>query len=400
MMFDLGNLLAIGITLILLLAYRILDRDNRSLEKVKKYADRLRDELAAYADRRSEDLKAYAIDLEVHQKAAKEVLRRVQVAEEALAAKADRIGGMAERIAEYDKALLELKEMSARVDQNLAVIHDESAFVDGVARTLKATKVEMAALVASVPDIRQGIASDSRAMMESLQASFSDRLEAAMADSSARVEALRQAAAAASVAVGEANEEGVKAAEERFRAIEAQLADAFRRAREEGERLEDATFQRLKDQIEARGARLGEALEERFNGLRDQAKERIAEIQGLLKGFKADWRKDADALAAEAKADAAQAAERVEARVDEAEARVAKAETLYEERYARVEAKVLETAQALQVKVRDQLKAFQEDTAARQSAIRASIKEGIADTKHEAESVARELAESLSASTA
>ena len=80
MMFDLGNLVAIGITLIILLAYRILDRDNRSLEKVKKYADKLREELSSHADQRAEDLKAYAIDLEVHQKAAKEVLRRVQLA--------------------------------------------------------------------------------------------------------------------------------------------------------------------------------------------------------------------------------------------------------------------------------------------------------------------------------
>ncbi len=400
MMFDLGNLVAIGITLALLLAYRILDRDNRSLEKVKKYADRLREEMAAYADKRSEDLKAYAIDVEVHQKAAKEVLRRVQAGEAELAAKADYLGGMSARIAEYDRALLELKEMSARVDQNLSAIHDESAFVDGVARTLKATRSEMEALVASVPDVRRGIADDSRSMMESLRADFEGELAAAMADAKGRVERLLADVAAGGARVAEANAEGAKAAEERYRAIEAQLADAFRRAREEGERLEDAAFQRLKEQIDSRGARLGEAIEERFNGLRDQAKERIAETQGLIKGFKAEWRKDADALLAEAKADAAEAAEKASARIDEAEARVAEAETLYEERYARVEAKVSETAQALQAKVRDQLKAYQEDISAKQAAIRASIKDGIAETRIEADSAARELAEALSSAKA
>jgi len=175
-MFDLGNLVAIGITLILLLIYRILDRDNRSLEKVKRYADKLRDDMAAYADQRAEDLKAYAIDLDVHQQAAKEVLRRVQVAEDTLNARADAIGGMAARIAEYDKALNELRDMSARVDENLVAIHEESAFVDGVARTLKSSKDEMDQLKASIPGLREGFRSDSMAMMEELKATFTQEM--------------------------------------------------------------------------------------------------------------------------------------------------------------------------------------------------------------------------------
>ena len=83
------------------------------------------------------------------------------------------------------------------------------------------------------------------------------------------------------------------------------------------------------------------------------------------------------------------------ARIDEAEARVARAEALYEERYERVEAKAQETAQALQAKVKEQLKAYQEETSAKQAAIRASIKEGLSETKAEAEVASRELSESL-----
>jgi len=394
-MFDLGNLVAIGITLILLLAYRILDRDNRSLEKVKKYADKLREDMSQYADLRSEDLKAYAIDLEVHQRAAKEVLRRVQLAEEALNSRAEQIGSMAARIAEYDKALAELKEMSARVDENLAAIHDESAFVDGVARTLRASKDEIERLKASIPGLREGMASDSRTMLAELRSAYSMEVKSALDDAHVHVNELRKMAKEGSDAVAETNAEAVKAAEERFRAIEAELADAFRRARDEGERLEDASFQKLREQIDARGTKLGDAIDERFNTLRDQAKEKITETQGMIKSFKADWRKDADALIAEAKADAQDAEAHAGARIDQAEARVAKAEALYEERFARVEAKAQETALALQAKVKEQLKTYQEDIAAKQAGIRASMKEGLVETKAEAETSARELAESL-----
>ncbi len=396
-MFDLGNVVAIGITLILLLVYRILDRDNRSLEKVKKYADKLRDDMSVWADQRSEDLKGYSIDLEIHQKAAREILRRVQAAEESLNSRAEQIDGMAGKITEYDRALTELKDMSVRVDGNLIAIREESAFVDGVARTLKASKDEIERIKASIPGIREGMATDSKDMMEELRAAFSEETRSALDDAQTQVEELRLAAKAGTEAVAETNEEAVRAAEERFRAIESTLADAFKRAREEGERLEDASFQKLRDQIDARGAKLGEAIDTRFDTLRDQAKEKINETQALIKSFKADWRKDADGLLADANADAEKAAERVSERIAEAEAKVTKAETLYEDRYARIEAKAIETSQSIQLKIKDALKAYQEDSAERQASIRASIKEGLAATKTEAEAAARELAGHIAA---
>ncbi|GAB1456152.1 hypothetical protein MASR2M48_14600 [Spirochaetota bacterium] len=396
-MFDLGNLVAIGITLILLLAYRILDRDNRSLEKIKKYSEKLRDDMAVYADLRSEDLKAYAIDLEVHQKAAKEVLRRVQLAEDALNAKAEHISGMASRIAEYDKALAELKDMSTRVDENLGIIHDESAFVDGVAKTLKVSKEEIERLKASIPGIREGIAIDAKDMMDDLRSAFSDEIRSALDDAQAQVETLRERAEEGTAAVADTNAEAVRAAEERFSAIEALLVNAFKKAREEGERLEDASFQKLKEQIDVRGAKLSEAIDDRFNTLRDQAKEKISDTQGVIKSFKADWKKDAEALLTEVRTEAEKAVEQASARIAEAENKVSKAENLYEERFSKIETKVQETALALQAKLKEQLKAYQEDTSAKQVGIRASIKEGIAETKAEAEMAARDMAETLAA---
>ena len=48
MPFDAGNLITLGIVIVVLAAYRYLDRENRSLEKVKKFADRIRDELIGH----------------------------------------------------------------------------------------------------------------------------------------------------------------------------------------------------------------------------------------------------------------------------------------------------------------------------------------------------------------
>jgi len=146
MLFTAGNLITLGIVLVVLIVYRQLDRDNRSLEKVKKYAERLKDELSAYVDKRSEDLQRYGIELEVQQKAAKVALDRVQSVQSALSGRAEAIGGIEKRLGEYDTALARLMDMTARVDENLARLHEEADFTDGVARKLEAAEATMASI--------------------------------------------------------------------------------------------------------------------------------------------------------------------------------------------------------------------------------------------------------------
>ena len=387
-MFDPGNIITLVIMLIILVVYRMLDKDNRSLEKIKKYTDKLREDLSAHADARAEDLQSYAVELEVHQKAAREILRRVGSVEEALNSRSEALGAMAARIAEYDKALLELKEMSARVDENLSVIHEESAFVDGVGRTLKSVKEEISRLKADVPDIRDGIAEDARATVDGLRRTMNAELDAAMESVRSEIATMSDKAENSIATVESMHADAALSAENRFQLIEAALESAFVRAREEGEKLEDAAFQKLRDQIEARGNRLSEALDTRFDTLRDNAKERITETQGLIKNLKADWRKDAEAILTELSATASATSDRINVRLDETEARVAKAEELYEERYQKIENKVRETALALQTKVKDNLKVYQEDLGLRQTEIRTAIKEGLAETKAEADRAA------------
>ncbi|MBN1519935.1 MAG: hypothetical protein JW923_07585 [Spirochaetales bacterium] len=384
-MFDAGTIATIIIVVIMLAVYRLMDRDNRSLEKVKRYADKLREDMAAYADQRAEDLKSYAVELDVYQKAAKEVLRRVQGTEEALNEKADSIGAMATRIAEYDQALFELKDMSTRVDENLRVIHDESAFVDQVARTLKASKDEIERLKGSVPAMRDTLDDDLKAMAAELRESFSLELRSAMDDAQNQIEILRRAAEESVTAVGAMHAAAVDSAEERYKTIEKHLADAFRRAREEGQKLEDAEYKAIEDKIEARSAKLSDAIEAKFTTLRDQAREKVAETQGLLKAFKTDWRKDADAVMAQAKADAEAQAKELAGRVQAVDELVRKAEGVYEDRFTRIEAKAAELAHAYQAKVKDMLKAYQDDVGSKQTVLKNTIKETLAATKAEAD---------------
>ncbi|HAP43108.1 MAG: hypothetical protein A2087_12300 [Spirochaetes bacterium GWD1_61_31] len=226
-MFDAGNLITLGVVLVVLIAFRILDKDNRSLEKIKKYTDKLKEELDAVAAERAEALKSYAVEVDSHKKAAKEVLRQVQEAETNLAARAEGIASVAQRIAEYDKALAELKAMSQRVDQNLHIIHEESDFVDGLAKEIRNTRADIDQLNQEIPLLRTAAYEESLASGQQLQARFQADLTAATVQAEAQNGRIKQ-----------------------------ELDAAFVRAHAEAQKLEAASFQQLRAQIEQRVAAL------------------------------------------------------------------------------------------------------------------------------------------------
>ena len=136
MIFSFGNLLSIIIVLVVLIIYRQIDRNNRSLEKVKRFSDKMKDELTHSVEEKTSEMKNLAIELQVNMKAGKEVLKRVRDVEEGLNERAQGIDEFRKKIEGYDHALEELVGMTARVDENLKRIQSESLFVDKVGKRI------------------------------------------------------------------------------------------------------------------------------------------------------------------------------------------------------------------------------------------------------------------------
>ena len=155
MIFEIGDLLTIVIVGIFLVIYRQLDQNNRSLEKVKKYADKMKDEIGVYVDVRTQDLKNMSIEIDVHQKAAKEILKRITVIENELGGKSEDIDKMFQRVSTYDNAIGELVKMTGRVEENLTRLHKESEFVDKVGKKVRDVSGSLAKLENDLGSIRQ-----------------------------------------------------------------------------------------------------------------------------------------------------------------------------------------------------------------------------------------------------
>jgi DNA repair exonuclease SbcCD ATPase subunit len=302
MLFTTGNLITLGVVLVILLVYRRIDRDNRSLEKVKKFADRQRDEISAYVEKRAEDLQRFGIELDVQQKAAKVALDRIQAVQEGLSERAEAIGGIEKRLAEDDSALARLKDMTARVDENLVRIHEEADFIDAVAKRVDAAQKDLQLVQRELPTIKESFAKDSAASLGHFKNEILAEMNGRIVELGGLVD---KAKAEAREAVGHAQ----SGAADVNRALERGLE----RARVEAEKLEDVAFAKLKESSELKATRLKELIEDRFSQLGALAKEKATETQGIVKSFKSEWKAEADEVSAALRANVEDAETRVAA---------------------------------------------------------------------------------------
>ncbi len=125
------------VVIIIVILFRTLDKRNRSLEKVKRFSDKLKEEISVFIKEKTVEINDIAVDLDLNLKKSREVLKRILTFEEALKAKEGDFKNMKATVDNYAGTLNELVAMSGRVDENLSRIKDESVFIDRVGSQVK-----------------------------------------------------------------------------------------------------------------------------------------------------------------------------------------------------------------------------------------------------------------------
>lgn len=312
MAFTLADLIVIGIVVIILVAYRQLDRNNRSLEKVKRYALKVQDDLEIHVQNKVVAIKDMGIELEVHQKAAKEVLKRVQAIERGLNSRSSDIERIGERISDYDSALDELVRMTERAEENIGRVRDESAYVDGVGRRIKQSQEKIQSVEHSIDTIIEQFQARNLEHMEDVQAkAFTDAEERAagfheeLAGFQERlnqfseyvrgVEQRGEAVAertkeqldeALDTVVNRAHEATIQSSEhlgeirEQLELLESDYQKRLLQLAEKGEKLETTALAKLRTHIEGRTRDVAKELSDRLDNHKRALVERFASVQG------------------------------------------------------------------------------------------------------------------------
>lgn len=307
MLFSIGNLITLGIVLIFFFVYHKLTANNRSLEKVKRLADKLEVQLNDYVGERAEELKHYGIDLDVQQKAAKIALEKLQTAQAAVAEKAEAVGVIAERFKEYDEVLAKLMDMTARVDENLKRVHEEEVFAEGVNRKLDLAKKSLAAIEREMPLLREGFAQDAQKTIENFRDSILAELQSALTSVETELNTVRDEALAAfekaqsaRALVDEEFEKALATAQDRASSVEDKAFATLRtsietKAKENSDAAEAKTLA-LSQNIDRRIAELEAEAERRLVQVGQETSSQVGSLKTLIEAFKEDWKREAEGM--------------------------------------------------------------------------------------------------------
>ena len=309
-MFDVGNLITIGIVILVLVLFRLMDRGSRSLDKARKYADRIKEDITTFINEKETTIKGYRIDLEVERKAAGELMRRIQaLTRDELAQKVQAISQIDERIQMYDTSLEELAHMTGRVQENLTRIRDESDFVETVGKRLSDMKDRLEQTESDLASISEKAEEIDRYFGERNAAALDKAVDTAVASARSLVLDFETNAQTLERKVEE-HREAVERLEKSREArlsrdedrIEKLLTEAIDRAGNRADRVEEAALAKLRDQAQDRVNLIRANFEEKIKSVQDTIKTKFGEIQDHLKNSREEWKAEAAAMNARQKA--------------------------------------------------------------------------------------------------
>jgi chromosome segregation ATPase len=310
MFFTIGNLITLGIVILALVLYRYLDKNNRSLEKIRKYAEKCMNDIAAYTEEKGAAVKDFGIALDVERKAAAELMRHIHtLTEEELAQKAQAIAQIDERIRAYDSSMEELVKMTGRVQENLNRIRDESAFVESTGKRIGEAKEKL-------DHIEKALGGTEKKLNE-VELRFERENAGALEKASAELVAAVQTRVSGFEASAETIEHKIEAHREAVHKVEREretrlahdidtinktLREAVERAGSRADKMEDAALVKLRDQAQERLGQFKAVWEEKIKAAQETVKTRLGDIQEQLKSTKEEWKTESAAIEARQKA--------------------------------------------------------------------------------------------------
>jgi DNA repair exonuclease SbcCD ATPase subunit len=290
--FSPGNLLTLGIVALALILFRQLDRNNRTLEKMRKYGERLKDELTAFVAQKEAAVRDYGVDLDVRQKQARELLNRIQISDDSLAEKAGAVAELNEKIKTYDSTLGELVRMTLRVQENLNRIQDESSFVEGVGKRIAEAREKLIALEKGLEGFGLRVERENAASLERASASLVAAVQSTVSDFHAAAETIERQVEDHREAINRIERDREASLERDKTAIEKLLQEAVDRAADRADKMEEGALAKLRDQALERAQRFRTVVEEKLRVYQESSKARLTDIQGVAKNVKDAWKAD------------------------------------------------------------------------------------------------------------
>lgn len=286
MIFDTGDLIVLGIITIILFVFRQFDRNNRSLEKVRSYADKVRAQLDEIVQDKKEAIRDLSIDMDIQEKTDKEILKRIETAREEMVGHAESIDIFNEKVTVYNERVEELVAMTARVDENLVKIRDESEYVDSVGKKISESLRKIQLLEKAMGALQEQFIKENKTNLESFKDSLlqssEDRIKAVeeqVGESELLVRTFKESVETLDRKHDDLSEEKLALFQKEMESVRDSYNDYLTDVAEKGLRLESEVFDELNNSINVTAERIEDNWKNGINELKESISQTVENIR-------------------------------------------------------------------------------------------------------------------------
>lgn len=303
------SIISIAICTLLFLAVRQFDKKQGSLEKVKRYVEKLHGEFEEAYAKRSKELRAVNDDLSSQTslsiataKKLEELQQNYQAACRDIADKHNVISELSNSMNDANTKFQQIVDMSHLLEVNIKQIKDEAKFVDSVSTSIKKAHTDLDAIRENVTDMQEAFRKENMRFLEQQKKNILQELSEQLATIKADLATTKKDAdALLDVTKIKLND-----------IYKNTLMEAAQRAND----LEGEAFETLKAQSA-----------DRVSMYRRELDESINETKELSRQFKSVWQEEASGMVAKMQSDFNEAETAIDAKLERISKRVSDTES-------------------------------------------------------------------------
>lgn len=303
------NLITLVICIGIIIAFRQSDKNNRSIEKAKKYGDKIKEDLEAFVNEKNSTLSDLSTELGVQQSKAIATVKRLDDLRamfleqtETVEARSAAIQDIDRYITESGQTIQKLMDMTALAEKNLMEITREADFVDSLAKSINAARAQLNNLTESIPELKQNFAAEADAKLSEYKSKILDEMGLVINDVENRL-------ASAQRDTGELLEVTSIKLQDLYK-------EAYNSAADKAGALQEAAFAKLKEETAERVQSYRKEFEETAAEIETQMDDNLNRTRQMASDFKAEWETQAKDYLAQMQSDFSRTEENISLRIN------------------------------------------------------------------------------------
>lgn len=265
--------------LISVVIMKVFERGNNSLEKIKRYSEKITGDFNEFVEKRTSDLQEVSTELEVAKQDGKVLLNRFNNLVTDFESKSrglqERMASIRElevHVAKSEENMQKLLNLAEHADRNIIEVTREADFVDSLAKKVNQARSELEELNATIPEMQRHFTNIAHEELEQYKGRILGEVE----------DDIRAIESRLSIAKEETDDLLNNASNR----LEELYNSSFEKARQKSNSLEEDAFANLQKMAEKRVSDTRSAFNEDISQLQEMSKNMLGEVVSEIEAFK------------------------------------------------------------------------------------------------------------------